>query len=734
MKSTRRGIVVCLCALALLIAGASWGASRDPAGTAFTYQGRLTEGGVPVTGSYDFRFVLYDAEAGGSQVGSVVERTGIAVQDGLVTLDLDFGDVVSSSALWLEVAVRAAGSTTYTTLSPRQRLRPGPQGLWSARAEEAGHASSADSATNLGGHPASFFLDTSSTAQTKNATLSLVASSGYGIEAQGPEGGGHFLRTGGLGEAWLGWGSAGVEAKGSLWGAHFWDEEDSGVAEIAYGDTGILAFGHTEGGRFFDSDSSGEAWVGYGDTGIEAEGNFVGGHFRDADGSGEAWVGYTNYGIEAKGNGAGAHFFDSDGSGDAHVGFGDFGITADGDYAGGLFGDTDDSTWGEVGFSTYKIYGTGTVSFVQNHPEDAGKVIVYAAPEGDEVAVYTRGSARLDGGEVRVALGPTFRWVTDPDLGLTAYVTPREPGCTLYVPEVSTDTLVVRSTEGSDCAFDYIVWGLRIGFEDSTIVQPKQIEAFIPSMKDHRRMVAEDPELGRYTARSRFLEQRKAMGIEGAPDMSRARALVVAIHEFDPAVDNLPELPGFQEHRRETTKRNASSPAARETMPVRHEAASETAAAPRAVVSGGGPGQDLTARSFRSELGRVATRVAVASPVEPGDVLAIDPERPGALVRAASNGDPTVVGIVVETAGVTLGEGEAGEGQAHALLASPGAIVPCHVDAGYGAIVPGDLLVASPTPGYAMRASDPMPGSVVAKALEPAAGGKRTIRVLVMLR
>ncbi len=330
-------------------------------------------------------------------------------------------------------------------------------------------------------------------------------------------------------------------------------------------------------------------------------------------------------------------------------------------------------------------------------------------------------------------LGPTFRWVTDPDLGLTAYVTPREPGCTLYVPEVSTETLVVRSTEGSDCAFDYIVWGLRIGFEDSTIVQPKEQEAFIPSMKDHRRMVAEDPELARYTARSRFLEQRKAMGIGEAPGMSRARALVAAIHEFDPAVDRLPEPPEFAEHEHTTAEGDGLTLSAPETTPVRREAGTEVAAVPRTMAAGGGPGQDLTAHSFRSELGRVATWVAVASPVEPGDVLAVDPEHPGFLKRAASSGDPTVVGVVVDTAGVTLGEGEAGEGQARALLATS-AIVPCHVDAGYGAIVPGDLLVASPTPGYAMRASDPMPGSVVAKALEPAAEGKRTIRVLVMLR
>lgn len=60
--------------------------------------------------------------------------------------------------------------------------------------------------------------------------------------------------------------------------------------------------------------------------------------------------------------------------------------------------------------------------------------------------------------------------------------------------------------------------------------------------------------------------------------------------------------------------------------------------------------------------------------------------------------------------------------------------VPCKVDAGYGAIRPGDLLTASATPGHAMRADDPLPGTILGKALEPLESGTARIRVLVMLR
>jgi hypothetical protein len=54
-------------ALALLIAAS--GQAQTPQGTAFTYQGRLQDGGSPAGGAYDLRFVLYDAAAGGWRWG-----------------------------------------------------------------------------------------------------------------------------------------------------------------------------------------------------------------------------------------------------------------------------------------------------------------------------------------------------------------------------------------------------------------------------------------------------------------------------------------------------------------------------------------------------------------------------------------------------------------------------------------------------------------------------------------
>jgi hypothetical protein len=62
-----------------------------------------------------------------------------------------------------------------------------------------------------------------------------------------------------------------------------------------------------------------------------------------------------------------------------------------------------------------------------------------------------------------------------------------------------------------------------------------------------------------------------------------------------------------------------------------------------------------------------------------------------------------------------------------------GAYKAIKVDASYGAIQPGDLLVASPNPGYAMKATNPQPGTIIGKALAPWVSGTGTIPVFVTL-
>jgi hypothetical protein len=107
-----------LAALCLLTAAAPAFAQ----GSAFTYQGKLTDSGAPATGAYDFRFILYNADAGGSQVGTTLTADDVVVTAGAFTVVLDFGsNIFDGQARWLELAVRPGASTGfYTVLSPRQ--------------------------------------------------------------------------------------------------------------------------------------------------------------------------------------------------------------------------------------------------------------------------------------------------------------------------------------------------------------------------------------------------------------------------------------------------------------------------------------------------------------------------------------------------------------------------------------------------------------------------------------
>ena len=63
-----------------------------PLGTAFTYQGRLTDGGEAAIGEYDFQFKLYDAATEGNLLGTATVDDK-AVANGLFTVELDFGEV-----------------------------------------------------------------------------------------------------------------------------------------------------------------------------------------------------------------------------------------------------------------------------------------------------------------------------------------------------------------------------------------------------------------------------------------------------------------------------------------------------------------------------------------------------------------------------------------------------------------------------------------------------------------
>lgn len=138
-----------LLAGALLLALASTSAHATALGTAFTYQGRLDTATGAATGSYDFQFSLWNTLSGPSQIGGTLGLAATPVSNGVFTVTLDFGSgAFGADARWLQIAVRTNGGGTYTTLIPRQAVRPSPQALY---APVAGSAATAISATVASG-------------------------------------------------------------------------------------------------------------------------------------------------------------------------------------------------------------------------------------------------------------------------------------------------------------------------------------------------------------------------------------------------------------------------------------------------------------------------------------------------------------------------------------------------------------------------------------------------------
>lgn len=303
--------------------------------------------------------------------------------------------------------------------------------------------------------------------------------------------------------------------------------------------------------HFKDTNGSGEAWLagddGFGrGYGIETRGNKAGGFFHDSDGAGEARIAYSDgnnkqYGIWARGRGAnneGAGGYFEDELGDrAYLAMGGWGVQGLGEGGGGSMTNSSAGTYVYLGFGGSSVWGNGSKNFVQNHPKEKNRVVVYTAPEGDETATYTRGTARLVNGEARVPLGETFQWVTNPDIGLTAHITPRGDCKGLYVASVTTTELVVRELQSgkSNVTFDYLVYGLRIGFEETAVVQEKHREAPIPSMASQREQYATYPELRKFNALERFKRMQTKVGGARPVGGIASRALHDAIGEFDPA-------------------------------------------------------------------------------------------------------------------------------------------------------------------------------------------------------
>jgi hypothetical protein len=123
----RRAFSVISIVLAILTSLAAYG--DFAVDTSWTYQGQLRRSGAAYTGTCNFEFSLWNVPLGGNQQGNTLSINSVNVANGLFTVVLDFGDLLTGSARWLATSVQCSGDGGFTPLDPRQLLTATPYAL-----------------------------------------------------------------------------------------------------------------------------------------------------------------------------------------------------------------------------------------------------------------------------------------------------------------------------------------------------------------------------------------------------------------------------------------------------------------------------------------------------------------------------------------------------------------------------------------------------------------------------
>lgn len=128
----------------------------------------------------------------------------------------------------------------------------------------------------------------------------------------------------------------------------------------------------------------------------------------------------------------------------------------------------------------------------------------------------------------------------------------------------------------------------------------------------------------------------------------------------------------------------------------------------------------------------LAEHIRVSEPVEPGDVVELDPEQPGYYRKSRRSYSLLAAGVISSAPGVIIGARDI-QTLWSPTLALAG-VVPVKVTAENGPIRPGDLLTTSSLAGHAMRCADPRDceGALIGKALGSLESGTGVVLMLVV--
>jgi hypothetical protein len=225
-----------------------WASMVSAQTTAFTFQGRITDAGLPPNGNYDFQFTLWDALVGGTQQPQpapiTITKSNLAVTGGVFTVDLDFGvSGFPGADRFLEVAVRATGGGAFKLFDQRQPFTSAPYSLRARSAATADALASGAGSTN--------FIQNTTTQQ---------ANSNFNISGNGTVGGNLFSN------GKVGIGSTTPNHKLRISGGPFWTsngwlgavelDNASAIAWRSNASGNRFGIGATNGGLLFFATSS----------------------------------------------------------------------------------------------------------------------------------------------------------------------------------------------------------------------------------------------------------------------------------------------------------------------------------------------------------------------------------------------------------------------------------------------------------------------------------------------
>lgn len=151
--------------------------------TEFTYQRKLTDSGTPQA-TYQMEFKLFGSLSGADQIGGAITNPNVPVNQGVFTVNLDFGASAFPGAdRYLQISVRRSAGESFVTLNPRQQITSSP---YSIRTLSAAQADVALDANKLGGVDANQYVTTSSVGNAfiKNSTTQQTGAN-FNIDGNG---------------------------------------------------------------------------------------------------------------------------------------------------------------------------------------------------------------------------------------------------------------------------------------------------------------------------------------------------------------------------------------------------------------------------------------------------------------------------------------------------------------------------------------------------------------------